>query len=342
MKEAWQSSQSVLLLSLHSSSSSSYSSSFPSTLPLCRQLSVIRYFPPSNAPPTLGFQLRKRRRFYRHWAELSRHFETVNDGLAYQPFVEVADRDKEEGKFSVAVDRSLDEQNEDVLAFLREENPVVIERVHSDFAGSSSNGQIVEFRVDLYRAALAYLVDAFRCWELYGNFPLHYRLAPLKVVVVLRESDASDEKVAAVAQYIREYLVMKNKLCDIRVIADDAYEAAAEGEEEEDDDDDEESCEIEKRKKTKEIKPNEMDVDPSKDFRGNKNLRTLMSKNGGGVPFIISIDKSMMEHGVLKVYERETRTAEHLHLFHLGAKLVDYLNGLPFESVPRSFNKEPV
>jgi len=336
----------------HSLSSSSSSLSLLFERPVCRHLSVVRFFPPPKAPPTLGFQLRQRRRFFRHWAELPRHFRTFDDELFYAPDVEGGDRQVKEDD---GEECRMDELDEKLIAPLRDERGYLIERVRNlplaSLSSSSSSSsfisdlgalpdadlRLVEVRMDLHRTALAYLVDAFRIWKTYGNFSLHYRLAPRKVVVVLRQSDAADVKVGAVAKYIREYLEFKKMTCKVEVIKDKesvddervVEECASEftqGDSIVLSKGDSVSGRVKPKNSGRKINP-----DPAMDFLVNRDLHDFMDENGMGVPFFISIDKTMMEHGVLKVYERETRLAEYLHLNMLLPKLVDYLNGYPYD-----------
>ena len=313
-----------------------WASSSSSDQPLCCQLSVLRFFPPLKAAPTLGLQLRQRRGFYRRWAELPRYFETVEDGLLYIPHLDGSGS----GQVTADADGGLVDSSQCDLDFLQDDKGLLIERVRnlplsslSSFSSSSSllsnfgadaDCRIVEVRVDLYRAALAYLIDAFRVWNLYRNFTLNYRLAPIKAVVVLKKSEATDETVMSVAKYIEEFLVKKGFPCCIEVIEDDVDE---EIENFDDESEEEESEEEESEKKKKKKKSgSKVDVEPSNDFHSNQKLRALMDNNGVGVPFYIALDKTMMDHGILKLYERETRMAEHIHCKMLLPKLVDYLN----------------
>ena len=177
---------------------------------------------------------------------------------------------------------------------------------------------MTEVRVDVERAALAFLLDAFRVWRVYDNFSLHFRLAPLKAIVVTRRGDADDETVQSVAKWIRDDLIKNNMTCECAVVRSDDENEGGKSDEDagkdtgRDDDDDEAAN----------VNANARDWN----WERQGTIRSLMDDNGLGVPFFIEVHRGVKDHGIVNVFQRETKLAEEIHVKKVVKKLLAYLN----------------
>ena len=259
-------------------------------------LSVIRYFPPDCTLSRIATHRRKRLRFYRRYAELPGGFSVSDDGSLF---------------YSHSEDSSYSEEGDEREDCLKVTNNrgFLLERVQpfslspSTPIGDDDALQWVEFHVDVERAAMAYLLDAFRIWQRYRNFSLHFRLAPTKAIIAAKRSDQEHKTVAAVINWIREDLVEKNGLpCELFTVDDEIF-------------DDEDNL------------PTFYDSnDDDDDVYEKPTLSSLLQDNGLGVPFYIAIDKSVAKKGIVKLFQRETRLAEEIHIQFLTKKLTAYLS----------------